>query len=430
MAPVVLGFIALLALVFLGLPVAFAMALIGFAGTAIIVGYGAAATHVALIATETVMNYTFSVAALFILMGNLVSRARLSEELYAAAYAFVGHRRGGLAMATILACGGFSAVSGSSIATAATMAPIAMPQMRERGYADGLAAGSIAAGGTLGILIPPSIALVIYGNLTETDVGKLFVAGILPGILGIALYVVAVAGVTAIRPEDGPRGERAAWRQRLIVLKGVWGILALFALVMGGVYFGVFTPTEAAGIGAAGALLFALVRHALTLGSLIDVLQETAQTTAALLIMIVGAVLFSTFMNLAGLPDAMAAFVGGLDVAPIGVMFVIVLIYVVLGCVFDAFAMILLTVPILAPLVVALGYDLIWFGIIVVVVAEIALITPPIGINVFVLKAILQDITDTTIFRGVVPFVLVDLIRVALLVLAPGFVLYLPSFMD
>ena len=430
MAPVVLGFVALLALVFLGLPVAFAMALIGFAGMATLVDYGAAATHVALIATETVMNYTFSVAALFILMGNLVSRARLSEELYVAAYAFVGHRRGGLAMATILACGGFSAVSGSSIATAATMAPIAMPQMRARGYADGLAAGSIAAGGTLGILIPPSIALVIYGNLTETDVGKLFVAGILPGILGIALYVAAVAGVTAIRPEDGPRGERVAWRQRLVVLKGVWGILALFALVMGGVYFGMFTPTEAAGIGAAGALLFALVRRALTLKSLIDVLQETAQTTAALLIMIVGAVLFSTFMNLAGLPDAMAAFVGGLDIAPIGVMFVIVVIYVVLGCVFDAFAMILLTVPILAPLVVALGYDLIWFGIIVVVVAEIALITPPIGINVFVLKAILRDITDTTIFRGVVPFVLVDLVRVALLVLAPGFVLYLPSFMD
>ncbi|MFP6756932.1 MAG: TRAP transporter large permease, partial [Alphaproteobacteria bacterium] len=422
--------VALLALVFLGLPVAFAMALVGFAGMATIVGYDAAATHVALIVTETVMNYTFSVAALFILMANLVSRARLSEELYAAAYAFVGHWRGGLAMATILACGGFSAVSGSSIATAATMAPIAMPQMRARGYADSLAAGSIAAGGTLGILIPPSIALVIYGNLTETDIGKLFVAGILPGILGIALYIVAIAAVTAIRPDDGPRGERVAWRQRLVVLRGVWGILTLFALVMGGIYLGVFTPTEAAGIGAAGALLFAVVRRALTVASLIEVLQETAQTTAALLIMIVGAVLLSTFMNLAGLPDAMAAFVGGLDIAPIGVMFVIVVFYVVLGCVFDAFAMILLTVPILAPLVVSLGYDLIWFGIIVVVVAEIALITPPIGINVFVLKAILQDITDTTIFVGVVPFVLVDIIRVVLLLLTPGFVLYLPSFMD
>ena len=213
MALVVLGFVALLALVFLGLPVAFAMALVGFAGMATIVGYDAAATHVALIVTETVMNYTFSVAALFILMANLVARARLSEELYAAAFAFIGHRRGGLAMATILACGGFSAVSGSSIATAATMAPIAMPQMRARGYADSLAAGSIAAGGTLGILIPPSIALVIYGNLTETDIGKLFVAGILPGILGIALYIVAIAAVTAIRPDDGPRGERVAWRQ-------------------------------------------------------------------------------------------------------------------------------------------------------------------------------------------------------------------------
>ncbi len=426
---IALSLVILLGLMALTIPVVAVLGIIGltldqvYSMVPLVYGLGQVAWKV---------NTDFILVAipLYILLGQLLLRSGIAERMYAALSQWFSWMPGGLMHSNIVSCAMFAAVSGSSAATAATIGTVAIAEIDKHEYNERLFLGSLASGGTLGILIPPSIALVIYGNLTESDIGKLFIAGILPGILGIALYVVAVAGVTAIRPHDGPRGERMAWRQRLVVLKGVWGILALFTLVMGGVYLGVFTPTEAAGIGAAGALLFALFRRALTLASLVEVLQETAQTTAALMIMIVGAVLFSSFMNLAGLPDAMAAFVAGLDVGPIGVMFVIVLIYVVLGCVFDAFAMILLTVPILAPLVVALGYDLIWFGIIVVVVAEIALITPPIGINVFVLKAILLDITDTTIFRGVVPFVLVDLIRVAVLVLAPGFVLFLPSFMD
>lgn len=429
MDTVLVGFSGMLILVFLGVPVAFSMALAGFGGIVYLAGLNAAASQVGIIAVDTVMSYTFSVAALFILMGNFVAQAKLSEELYAAAYTFVGHRKGGLAMATILACGGFSTVSGSSIATAATMAPIAFPEMRRRKYSDGLSTGSIAAGGTLGILIPPSIPMVIYGNITETDVGKLFAAGIIPGLLGIVLYIAAIAAVTAVNPAAGPPGEWTSWRERFQSLQKVWGIVVLFTLVMGGVFIGVFTPTEAAGVGAGGALLIAVLRRTSSLLNLIEVTFRTGETTAALLILVTGATLFSSFATLAGLPDQMAKFVETLQVPSIVIIFVIVAMYVVLGCVFDAFAMILLTVPVLAPIVSALGYDLIWFGIIVVVVVEIAVITPPIGINVFVLKSILTGVSDATIFRGVVPFIIVDIARVAILVFFPGISLFLPSFM-
>ena len=425
----VIGLIAIFVLLFLGLPIAFGMGMVGFVGYSLLSSPEAASIVLAQITVGTAMSQTLSVLPLFILMGNFINHAGLSDELFNASNAFVGHRRGGLSLATIMACGGFSAVCGSSLATAATMAKVAMPSMRRHGYADSLSAGSIAAGGTLGILIPPSAILIIYGNLTETDIGKLFVAGIIPGVIGVLLYMAAVAATTWRNPQKGPPGERTEWPGRLKALRGVWGALALFALVIGGIYLGVFTPTEAAGIGAAGAFLMALARRRLTFDRCVTVLVETARTTAVLLAVLIGALVFSDFINLAGLPMAIIGAIEGLEVAPVAVIFLILGVYVLLGCVLESLSMMLLTVPILFPLVIGLGFDPVWFGIIVVVVIEISLITPPIGINVFVLKSVLPDVRTSDIFRGVVPFIAADIVRVALLVLLPGVVLFLPSFM-
>ncbi|MCB1718236.1 MAG: TRAP transporter large permease [Candidatus Competibacteraceae bacterium] len=429
MSTALIGFGVLLLLVFLRLPIAFAMGLVGFVGFALQTNTRASLSMVGRLVIDTGQDYGLSVVPLFILMGLFVNRAGLSTELYRASYAFLGHFRGGLAMATIVACGGFSAICGSSLATAATMSRVAMPPMRKYGYSDGLAAASIAAGGTLGILIPPSVILVIYGLLTEQSIGKLFIAGIVPGLLGILFYVLAIRFAVARSPTAGPAGERSDWPERLAALRGVWTVLLLFLVVIGGIYGGVFTPTEAAGIGAGGAFLIALARRALSLYDLIEVLMDTARTTAMLFSVLIGALIFSNFVNRAGLPDALLALVTGFDVSPLVVMCLILLVYIVLGCVFESLSMLLLTVPIFFPLVQSLGFDLIWFGIIVVVVTEISLITPPVGLNVFVLRGVLGDISTGTIFRGVTPFWIVDILRLALLVLVPALSLWLPSLM-
>jgi tripartite ATP-independent transporter DctM subunit len=425
----VVGFFALFTLLFLGLPIGFGMGLVGFVGYAFLVGPEPASLRLGQIAFETGLSYSLSVLPLFILMGNFINRAGLSKELFAAANAFVGHWRGGLAMATIVACGGFSAVSGSSLATAATMAKIAIPSMRQYGYHDRLATGTVAAGGTLGILIPPSTILVIYGIITQSDIGKLFAAGILPGILGIFLYMAAIAAITWINPALGRPGQRVAASERLHALKDVWGVIALFALVMGGIYFGVFTPTEAAGVGASGAFLFALARHKLSLAVLRDVLIESAHTTTMLLTILIGALVFTDFINVSGTPRVIVDWIEGLKVPPLAIIVGIMAMYVVLGCLLDGLAMMLLTVPILFPIVAKLGFDLIWFGIVVVVVLEIGLLTPPIGLNVFVLRTIFPEVGAATMFKGILPFFLVDLVRLAILVAFPGFVLLLPSLM-
>jgi tripartite ATP-independent transporter DctM subunit len=425
----IVGFVALFTLLFLGLPIGFGMGLVGFVGYAILIGPGPASLRLGQIAFETGLSYTLSVLPLFILMGNFINRAGLSRELFAAANAFVGHWRGGLAMATIVACGGFSAVCGSSLATAATMAKIAIPSMRQYGYDDRLATGSVAAGGTLGILIPPSTILVIYGIITSTDIGKLFAAGILPGILGVFLYMSAIAVITWLNPALGRPGQRAATAERLHALKDVWGVMALFALVMGGIYFGVFTPTEAAGVGASGAFLFALARRKLSLAILYEVLVESARTTTMLLTILIGALVFTDFINVSGTPRIVVDWIEGLKIPPFAIISGIMAMYVVLGCLLDGLAMMLLTVPILFPIVANLGFDLIWFGIIVVVVLEIGLLTPPIGLNVFVLRSLLPEVSAATMFKGIVPFFLVDLVRLTFLVMFPGFVLLLPSLM-
>jgi tripartite ATP-independent transporter DctM subunit len=424
-----IGFALLIVLIMAGMPIAFAMGIVGLFGSALYLGLPAALSMVGQITYETGLSYELSVIPLFILMGSFVTRSGMSDELYAAANAWLGHRRGGLAQATVVACAGFSSVCGSSVATAATMTKVAMKPMLSRGYAPSLATGSIAAGGTLGILIPPSVVLVIYGLMTQTDIGKLFMAGVLPGLLGALGYIATVWLVCTIDPKLGPRGERLPYAQRFRALRGVLPILGLFALVIGGLYLGVFTATEAAGIGAFGAFIFALWRRALTPRVLLEVLIESGTTTSMIFIVVIGALIFGNYINLAGLPEALTAWVMQLDVPPLTVIFAIALVYLVLGAALESFSMILLTVPIFYPLVSALGMDLIWFGIIVVVVTEISLISPPVGMNVFVMRSLLPEVPTGVIFRGVIPFLAMDVVRLTVLILVPWISLVLPSMM-
>jgi len=437
MTSALIGFAAVLVLVLLRMPIVFAMGLVGIVGYSYQTSFHAAVSMASRLIIDTAQDYGLSVVPLFILMGLFVNKGGLSRELYRVSHAFLGHFRGGLAMATIVACGGFSAICGSSLATAATMSKVAMPQMRKFGYSDQLSTASIAAGGTLGILIPPSVILVIYGLLTETSIGQLFIAGIIPGVIGILFYLAAVRYTVFRKPEAGPAGQRTAWRERLAALRDVWAVLLLFFVVIGGLY-GVFdfypinltfSPTEAAGMGATGAFLIALSRKSLSFRGAMEVLIETAHTAARLFAVLIGAWIFSNFVNVAGLPDALLAFVTSWGASPMMVMFMILLVYIVLGCLFESLSMLLLTVPIFFPLVVSLGFDPVWFGIIVVVVTEISLITPPVGLNVFVLKGVLGDVSTATIFKGVTPFWVVDIIRLLLLTLVPWLVLVLPKSM-
>ncbi|MAF48011.1 MAG: TRAP transporter large permease [Rhodospirillales bacterium] len=420
-------FTILVVLLFLRVPVAFSMASIGIVGFAYYVSWSGVMAMVGRLAFDTAQSSELSVIPLFVLMGNFITRAGLADELYTAAYSWIGHRRGGLAMATIISCGGFSAVCGSSVATAATMAKVAMPPMRRFHYADTLATGAIAAGGTLGILIPPSVILVIYGIMTSTDIGALFIAGIIPGILGIIGYNIAISITTRLKPEIGPPGEKADWPARMKALGRVWGVLLLFIIVIGGIYVGLFTPTEAAGIGACGGFFFALFRKTLNLKSLFELLSDAAQTTAMLFFILIGAMIFSNLMNETGMPEALGGIVTGLDTHPLVVVFAIMLIYIGLGAVLDSIAMILLTIPLFFPIIIGLKLDPVWFGIIVVVVTEISLITPPVGMNIFVLNTVLPEVGTGTIFRGVTPFWMVDIVRLTILVLFPAITLFLPS---
>lgn len=424
-----IGFAAVLLLAFMRMPLGIALGLVGVIGFGELSGYRAAMSSASRLVIDAGQSYGLSVVPLFILMGLMVERGGMAKELYRAAFSFLGHRRGGLAMSTITACGMFSAICGSSLATAATMSKVAMPEMRRYKYSDELATASIAAGGTLGILIPPSVILVIYGLITGASVGKLFIAGVLPGLMGVLFYLMAVMWVVSRKPSAGPAGEKSDWKERLIALRDVWTTLGLFIFVIGGIYVGAFTPTEAAGMGAAGAIIIAWWRGALSWTVLMDVTRETALTTAKLFMVVFGAMIFSNFVNRAGLPDGLLNIVNSFDVSPMGVILIILLIYLVLGCVFESLSMILLTVPIFAPVVEALGFDLIWFGILVVVATEISLITPPIGLNVFVLKGVLKDVPVSTIFKGVTPFWIADIFRLILLALIPAIALYLPSLM-
>ncbi len=431
MIEAMVGLAAMMVLAFVRIPIALAMGIVGIVGYAYmrdwnwVVAFATAQTKV----YETGRNYTLSVVPLFILMGSFVTRAGMSQELFRAAYAFIGHLRGGLAMATVMACAGFGAICGSSIATAATMAKVAYPSMKKLGYSDALATGSIAAGGTLGILIPPSTILVIYGIITETNIGKLFAAGILPGILATVLLCLAVAWSTWRDPKAGPRGERASWAERWTALRGVWAVIALFALVMGGIYAGAFTATEGAAMGAFGAMIFALSRRVLTWKSLYASLVESARTTSMLFMILIGALMFAEFVNITTMPADLTNFVSRFQLHPIVVVGAIMVIYIILGTAMEELSMILLTLPVFFPIIVKLGLDPIWFGILIVVVVEIGLISPPVGMNLFVLSTLIPEVPTRTVFRGVMPFIAANIVRLAILVAFPAISLYLPSLM-
>lgn len=445
-----IGFAVLLGLSFLGVPLGFALILTGVVGFAwaradlvgqTLVSIGDAGLELNMRAVNAALSmsgqqifdvassYSLTVIPLFVLMGALIHRSELSQDLYDAANAFLGHRRGGLAMGTIAACAGFAAVCGSSIATAATISRVAMPSMRRYGYHDRLSTGAIAAGGTLGILIPPSVPMVIYGLLSETDIGQLFVAGILPGILLTSLFFVAIGITTTLDKEAGPSGDAMPMRQRFHALAKVWGIVLIFFIIIGGIYFGIFTPTEAAGIGVFAAAAFAVARGKLGFRSLWDSMVETGITTGMIFIVAIGALIFSNFVNLAGFTRAITEFLGGLHMSPTSIVIVICGIYLLMGCVFDSLAMLILTVPIFAAILEPMGVDMVWFGIVTVIAVELGLITPPVGINVFVVKASTVNVDIWTIFRGVAPFVMAMVLLLVLTLIFPSIATWLPSVM-
>jgi tripartite ATP-independent transporter DctM subunit len=426
----VLGFLGVFALAFLRVPLAVAMSIAGIVGLGLMRGWQPAFASTSQVVFETGFHYTLSVIPLFVLMGNFVARAGMARELFNAANAFVGHRPGGLAMASIIASGGFGSICGSSIATTATMSRVAYPEMKAHGYKDTLATGAIASGGTLGILIPPSTILVIYGVITETDIGRLFIAGILPGLVAITCLCLAVVYVTWRDPAAGPPAERYNWRQRLAAVKGVWGVALLFALVIGGIYGGVFTATEGAGVGAAGAFVFALARRTLTPKLLLEILMESTRTTAMLFAILIGAMIFTSFINFTSMPGDLRDFVLQFSPHPIMVVVMMMGIYLALGMVMEELAIVLLTIPVFFPVIVGLGFDPVWFGILIVTIVEIGMISPPVGLNLFVLSSLLPNVSLNTIYRGIWPFVTADIVRLGILIAFPAISLWLPSFMN
>lgn len=424
-----IGFAAAFALIFSRVPIAVALLLIGFAGFATLSGFMPSLSMVAASARDSVLSYNLAVIPLFVLMGNLVAGAGISQDLFRAAQVLIGRRRGGLAMATIVASGGFGAICGSSVATALTIGKVSLPSMKKYGYSEGLSTAAVAAGGTLGILIPPSVIMVVYGVSTETHIGKLFMAGIVPGIIGVLGYMLAVRWVVWRDPSAAPITEKIPKEQRKGLIKGLVPVIVLFGLVLGGIYGGLFTPTEASGIGAFGAFLFALGRRVLTREAIRSILSDSTQTTAMMFAILLGATVFGEFINLTGVHRALLDVVQDATLEPFTVILIIIAIYIVLGCILESLSIILLTVPLLFPVVVGLGYDPVWFGIIVVVATEIGLITPPIGINLFVIQSLVPNLKLSTLVRGIAPFVTVDIARILLLASVPALSLWLPNRM-
>lgn len=424
-----LGFAAIFLLALLRLPLAFAMGLVGFVGVGWLIGWQAAFANAAQVVYETGFAYTLSVIPLFILMGNFVARAGLAHELFQAAYAFIGHVRGGLAHATVLACAGFGAICGSSIATAATMSRVAYPSMKKLGYSDELSTGVMAAGGTLGIMIPPSTIMVIYGIITETHIGKLFAAGVLPGLLTMVCLMGGIVIVTSRDPEHAPAGVRMSWAGRWRALSGIWGVLLLVVVVLGGIYGGLFTATEGAGFGAFGAFVFALLRGRLSWPVLFQVLVESARTTGMLFTLLIAASIFANFVNFTTMPNDLRDSIVGLGWPPTMIVMAMMAVYILLGTVMEELTMVLLTIPLFFPIVTSLGFDPVWFGVLIVMIVQIGLISPPVGMNLFVLNALIPGVRLNQIFSGCWPFVAIMVGVLVLLVMFPAISLFLPSFM-
>ena len=425
----ILGIVLMFVLLALGMYIGMAMALVGFLGLCVIVGWDSGLSILGITPLAEGSSYTLSVIPLFVLMGQFAFISGISTDIYKTVYAWMGRFRGGLAMATICACAGFAAVCGSSLATGATMGMVAIPEMDKYKYNQRLSTGCVAAGGTLGILIPPSIGFVIYGILTHESIGRLFMAGIIPGILLAVLFILTIYIQCRINPEMGPRGESTPWRVKIKSLSGTWGILSLIFLVMGGLYFGVVTPTEAAGVGAFGSFVIALFKRKLNLEGLMQCLLETGKTTAMIFLIIIGANMFSSFLGLAKIPMGLAEFIAGLDLPKTVILIAILLIYILMGCVMDCYAIMILTVPIIFPVIEALQFDPIWFGVLMVIVLEVGLITPPVGLNVFVLKAAARNVPLTVIFRGILPFLVAAFLVIFILIIFPEIATFLPSRM-
>lgn len=423
----VLGMLGMFVLIALHVPIGVAIGVAGVAGFGFLGGWKPAFS---LIGTEYITVFTnaeLAVIPLFLLMGSFAGVSGLSSDIYRLAYAFIGHRRGGLAMATIGGCAGFGAVCGSSLATAATMGRVALPEMLERGYSPTLASGSVAAGGTLGMLIPPSVVMVIYAFLTEQFVITLFVAALIPGLIAVLFHFLTVAIIVHRNPEIGPAGDRVPWGMRWRIVVQSWGVLVLMVAVIGGIYGGVFTVNEAASLGAGLAFLFTLFRGKLSWQTMFQVLKETATNTAMIYLIIGGASIFSSFITLSRMPDALVGYIGALGLEPLIVVLILFALYLVLGAVFDTIAAMVITLPFVLPLILELGYSPIWWGVILVMAIEVGMITPPIGMNVFVLFGVAKTIPLKTIFRGILPFFYADIVRILLIILVPSLALWLPG---
>ncbi len=439
MTAAIIGFLIVIGLVFLRIPIGFAMGIVGAVGFAALNNWrfksslGPAAHDI----WQTIQKTELSIIPLFILMGMLIARSGMAHDLYRAGYTVIGRFKGGLAMSTILASGGFSAISGSSLATVATMAEVSMPSMRKFGYHDSLSTASIAAGGTLGILIPPSVLLVIYAFMTEQSVAKMFLAGVLPGILGIALYIVAVVATVIMKPDSGPAGEKFTTKEMLLAAFRVTPLLMLFVMIFGGLYFKIYAADEAAAVGAVGTLILSIVFRRFTWEGFRSAVVKSVLTSTSLFVVLIGSAIFSRFIVRTGLPNELLNVVVSNDFSPYMVIMVIIGIYLMLGAVFESLSMVTLTVPIFAPVIAGLTFfeagtsemNLIWFGIIVVIATEISLLTPPVGLNVFVLRGQLPDVKTSTIFKGVTPFWIADMIRIMLIVFVPWLALAIPQAM-
>ncbi|MCR4420579.1 MAG: TRAP transporter large permease [Clostridia bacterium] len=425
----ILGLVILFVLLLLRMPVGLAMGLVGFAGYAYLTSLKGAYGVLKTVPFSNVASYDLSVLPLFLFMGSLAYVSGLSESLYRAAYRWIGGVRGGLAMATVLGCAGFSALCGSTLATASAMGRIALPEMKKYGYHPGLATGTIAASGSLGILIPPSSIFIIYGMLTEQSITKLFMAGVFPGILLSFLFMLQIYARVSMNPKLGPPGPKTSWAEKADAIKDAGALLALVVILLLGLYLGWFTPTEAAGIGAFGVLVFGLIKRGVTRQNLLEALVDATLSTAMIFVIIIGAMIFSNFLAVSRLPSELAAFVGGLPASRYVIFLGIIIVYVILGCIMDSLAMVLLTVPIFYPLVTALGFDPIWFGVVVVLVAEMGVITPPVGMNVYVVRGIAQDVPMGTIFSGAMPFFVMMIVCVILITVFPQIALFLPGLM-
>ena len=432
MSAIVFGCIGLAVLFILlafGMPIGLGMAAIGFAGLLYFWPIDAAIGKIVYSPFQTVLSYDLSVIPLFILMAHIAFASGLTKNLFDLAAKWLGHQRGGIAMATVGACAAFAAVSASSVATAATMGLVAIPEMKRFKYDESLATGAVAAGGTIGILIPPSSLLIIYGVLTETSIGKLFMGGLIPGILEALFYLATIYILCKRNPLLGPRGPKISLKEKVKAFGDCGEIIALVILVLGGLIIGWFTPTEAGAVGACGALVFTVIRGRLNWAQFRNACLETMQTTGMIFFILIGAIIFNYFLTMSTIPAVLADTIEGLSLPPLIVMGLIILVYMLLGCFIDAFAMILLTIPIFFPLALKLGFDPIWFGIIIVRVNEMALITPPIGMNVYIIAGVCPNVPMTKIFKGILPFFIADICHVAMLLFFPAVVMFLPSIM-